>query len=49
MGSLLRKVQAFIHSPRGQRMVDKARRQMAKPEHQRRLQRLRHRFTGRHR
>lgn len=47
MGSLMRKLQAFIHSPKGRRMVDKARRELAKPEHQYRLRKLRNRLTGR--
>lgn len=47
MGSLLRKLQAFIRSPQGRRMTDRARRELAKPEHQYRLRKLRNRLTGR--
>lgn len=47
MGSLLRKLHAFIQSPRGRRMSDKARRELAKPQHQQRLRKLRNRLTGR--
>ncbi|MCY1139911.1 hypothetical protein OWR29_18060 [Actinoplanes sp. Pm04-4] len=40
MAKLAQRVQAFLRSPQGQRLVDQGRRQLAKPENQRRLRSL---------
>ena len=40
MASLAQRVRTFLQSPKGQRLVDQGRRQLAKPENQRRLRGL---------
>jgi len=48
MPSLTERIQRFLHSPQGKRLVAEGRRQLAKPENQNRLRRLLDRLRGRH-
>jgi hypothetical protein len=45
----MQRLQMFLRSPRGQRIVDQGRRQMAKPENQARARRLFTKLQGRKR
>jgi hypothetical protein len=47
--TLLQRLQRFLRSPQGQRIVDQGRRQAAKPENQARARKLLSRFQGRRR
>ncbi|MEV0900154.1 hypothetical protein [Actinoplanes sp. NPDC049802] len=47
MATITQRIQAFLHSPRGRQIVDKGRREMAKPENQQRLRGLIARFQNR--
>ncbi|WP_329109072.1 hypothetical protein OG792_10315 [Micromonospora sp. NBC_01699] len=49
MSSLVRRVRAFLQSPRGRQLVDRGRRELAKPSNQQRLRQLMARFNGRRR
>jgi len=49
MATLMQRLQKFLRSPQGQRMVDQGRRQMAKPENQARARRLLNKLQGRRR
>ncbi|MGA5300829.1 hypothetical protein ACPCHT_12930 [Nucisporomicrobium flavum] len=49
MPTLMQRVQKFLRSPQGQRLVDQGRRQLAKPENQARLRKLATRFQNRRR
>ncbi|MCO8275138.1 hypothetical protein M1L60_31615 [Actinoplanes sp. TRM 88003] len=49
MATLAQRVRAFLQSPKGQQLVDQGRRQLAKPENQRRLRGLFTRLQGRRR
>ncbi|MEV4704907.1 hypothetical protein [Actinoplanes sp. NPDC049316] len=49
MPTLMQRVQKFLRSPQGQRLVDQGRRQLAKPENQARLRRLATRIQSRRR
>lgn len=49
MATLMQRLQKFLRSPQGQRIVDQGRRQMAKPENQARARRFLSRFQGRRR
>jgi hypothetical protein len=40
MATLMQRLQKFLRSPQGQRMVEQGRRQLAKPENQERARRL---------
>jgi hypothetical protein len=48
MPSLAERLQKFLASPQGKRLVAEGRRQLAKPENQNRLRRLLDRLRGRH-
>ncbi|WP_446219665.1 hypothetical protein [Micromonospora sp. IBHARD004] len=47
--SLVQRISTFLRSPRGQQLVDRGRRQLAKPENQRKLQQLASRLSSRRR
>ncbi|RZU74623.1 hypothetical protein EV384_3098 [Micromonospora kangleipakensis] len=47
--SLVQRISAFLRSPRGQQLVDRGRRQLAKPENQRKLRQLAARLSSRRR
>ncbi len=47
MASLVQRIKSFIQSPRGQRLVEQGRRELAKPSNQQKLRRLVARFTRR--
>ncbi|MDY7090869.1 MAG: hypothetical protein SYR96_38010 [Actinomycetota bacterium] len=47
MPSLSQRVRAFVAGPQGRRMIDEGRRQLAKPENQRKLRSLLARFQSR--
>lgn len=49
MATLAQRIGAFLRSPQGQRLVDQGRRQLAKPENQRRLRGLFTRLQSRRR
>ncbi|GAA2854660.1 hypothetical protein Acy02nite_73860 [Actinoplanes cyaneus] len=49
MATLAQRVRTFLQSPRGQQLVDQGRRQLAKPENQRRLRGLFQRLQNRRR
>jgi hypothetical protein len=49
MATLMQRLQKFLHSPQGQRIVQQGQRQLAKPENQARLRKLVAKFQGRHR
>ena len=49
MATLAQRVRAFLQSPQGRRVVDQGRRQLAKPENQRRLRGLFDRLQSRRR
>ena len=49
MATLAQRVRAFLQSPQGRRLVDQGRRQLAKPENQRRLRDLYSRLRSRRR
>ncbi len=46
MATLMQRLQQFLRSPQGQRIVDQGRRQMAKPENQAKARRLLARFQS---
>ncbi len=45
--SLMQKLTTFLRSPKGQQMVDRGRRELAKPGTQQKLKGLAARFSGR--
>ncbi|WP_167537026.1 hypothetical protein [Micromonospora terminaliae] len=45
--SLMQRLSAFLRSPRGQQLVDRGRRELAKPENQARLKQLATRLSSR--
>ncbi|MCP3781999.1 MULTISPECIES: hypothetical protein [Micromonospora] len=47
--SLVQRLSAFLRSPRGQQLVDRGRRELAKPENQARLKQLATRLSSRRR
>ncbi|MEV6630790.1 hypothetical protein AB0M54_08565 [Actinoplanes sp. NPDC051470] len=49
MATLMQRLQKFLRSPQGQRIVEQGRRQAAKPENQARARRLLARLQGRRR
>jgi len=49
MATLAQRLQRFLRSPQGQRVIDQGRRQLAKPENQARLRRALARLQGRRR
>ena len=49
MATLMQRIQKFLRSPQGQRLVQQGQRQLAKPENQARLRRLATRIQGRRR
>jgi hypothetical protein len=46
MASLTERIRTFMNTPRGQRLAEQGRRQLAKPENQRRLRSLLARLQG---
>ncbi|MEV5693096.1 hypothetical protein [Micromonospora globbae] len=46
--SLLQRISTFLRSPRGQQLVARGRRELAKPETQRRLRGLAAKLSNRH-
>lgn len=49
MATLTQRVRAFLQGPQGRRLADQGRRQLAKPENQRRLRGLFTKLQGRRR
>ena len=47
MATLTQRIQAFLRSPAGRRMISEGQRQLAKPENQQKLRRLLARFQKR--
>jgi hypothetical protein len=47
MSPLVRRIGRFLRSPQGQRLLDRGRRELAKPETQRKLSRLAARLSSR--
>jgi hypothetical protein len=47
MATLMQRLQKFLRSPQGQRVIDQGRRQLAKPENQARARKLLSRLQGR--
>ncbi|PSK65205.1 hypothetical protein B0E53_02835 [Micromonospora sp. MH33] len=47
--SLVQRLSAFLRSPRGQQLVDRGRRELAKPENQAKLKQLAARLSSRRR
>ncbi|MFE9691740.1 hypothetical protein [Micromonospora sp. NPDC005806] len=47
--SLVQRIKAFLRSPRGQQLVERGRRELAKPENQRKLKQLAARLSSRRR
>ncbi|MGW4947499.1 hypothetical protein ACWEOZ_38610 [Actinoplanes sp. NPDC004185] len=49
MATLMQRLQMFLRSPQGQKIVQQGQRQLAKPENQARLRKLATRFQNRRR
>ena len=49
MATLMQRLQMFLRSPQGQKIVQQGQRQLAKPENQAKLRRLAAKFQGRRR
>ncbi|MFI5491939.1 hypothetical protein [Actinoplanes sp. NPDC051859] len=49
MPTLLQRLQTFLRSPQGQRLIQQGQQQLAKPENRAKLQKLATRFTNRRR
>ena len=49
MATLMQRLQMFLRSPKGQRLVQQGQRQLAKPENQARLRKIAARLQNRHR
>ncbi|MEV0724442.1 hypothetical protein AB0I37_16900 [Micromonospora purpureochromogenes] len=47
--SLVQRIRALLRSPRGQQLVDRGRRELAKPENQAKLKQVVNRFSSRRR
>jgi hypothetical protein len=47
--SLMQRITMFLRSPRGQQLVDRGRRELAKPQNQQRLKQFTNRLSGRRR
>lgn len=47
--SLVQRIRAFLRSPRGRQLVERGRRELARPENQRKLKQLVTRLSGRRR
>ncbi|GGM89175.1 hypothetical protein ACFFX1_22500 [Dactylosporangium sucinum] len=47
MATLSQRIRAFLTSPKGQRLIQQGRRQLARPENQQRLRRLLAKLQGR--
>ncbi|MGC1215756.1 MAG: hypothetical protein WA890_31425 [Micromonospora sp.] len=45
--SLVQRISMFLRSPRGQQLIERGRRELAKPENQRRLKQLATRMSSR--
>ncbi|HEU5160943.1 MAG TPA: hypothetical protein VFU43_28355 [Streptosporangiaceae bacterium] len=46
MASISQRLRAFLHSPQGRRVIERGRRELAKPENKRKAKRLLHRMRG---
>jgi hypothetical protein len=44
--SLVQRITAFLRSPKGQQLVDRGRRELAKPENQAKLKQVANRFSA---
>ncbi|MET0493105.1 MAG: hypothetical protein ABW000_08245 [Actinoplanes sp.] len=49
MATLMQRVQMFLRSPKGQKLVQQGQRQLAKPENQAKLKKLATKLQGRRR
>ena len=49
MATLMQRLQTFLRSPQGQKLVQQGQRQLAKPENQARLRKIAARLQNRHR
>jgi hypothetical protein len=49
MSALMQRISAFLRSPKGQQLVDRGRRELAKPENQARLKQAASKLSGRRR
>ncbi|GAB3803513.1 hypothetical protein [Micromonospora zhanjiangensis] len=49
MSTITQRISSFLRSPRGQQLVDRGRRELAKPTTQRKLRELATRLSGRRR
>ncbi|MEH0937011.1 hypothetical protein [Micromonospora psammae] len=49
MSALMQRISAFLRSPKGQQLVDRGRREMAKPENKTKLKQVADRLSGRRR
>ncbi|MFJ6197765.1 hypothetical protein [Micromonospora sp. NPDC092111] len=49
MSALMQRISAFLRSPRGQQLVDRGRRELAKPANQARLRQAASKLSGRRR
>ena len=49
MATLMQRLQMFLRSPKGQKLVQQGQRQLAKPENQAKLQKLATKLQGRRR
>ncbi|GGM04353.1 MULTISPECIES: hypothetical protein [Micromonospora] len=49
MSALMQRISRFLSSPKGQQMVDRGRRELAKPGNQDKLRQLASRLSGRRR
>ncbi|SCF32813.1 hypothetical protein GA0074696_4479 [Micromonospora purpureochromogenes] len=47
--SLVQRIRTFLRSPRGQQLVDRGRRELAKPENQAKLRQVANRLSSRRR
>ncbi|WP_328348617.1 hypothetical protein [Micromonospora sp. NBC_00421] len=49
MSALMQRISSFLRSPKGQQLVDRGRRELAKPENQARLKQAAGKLSGRRR
>ncbi|MGC5019651.1 hypothetical protein [Micromonospora sp. DT47] len=49
MSALMQRIRAFLRSPRGQQLVDRGRRELAKPKNQAKLRQIATKLSGRRR
>ncbi|MFY1693603.1 hypothetical protein [Plantactinospora sp. WMMB782] len=47
MASLVQRIRLFLRSPQGQRLVERGRRELAKPSNQQRMRQIAYRLRGR--